>query len=285
MKKFILATILLLSCVLTSCSQEDYTNKSERERREGYKELKVYVTSFKHDGVEMINEENKILFKYCTYDERGNILTESELAGKRGEDKYTKKVYKYNQANMLLEKISYNADGERTWIESMKYHNDTMLAEKVSRSGEGKSKLEYRYDEKGNQIYSERWIPKFSKESMEFYDLQRIRENIYDYENQLVKNITIRNQINSKGKVINEENDTTISKYENTIHSIKSSDSDDDDLGNGENKKYNDKGLLVEEEKKGAIHKYKYNNKGLIIEESIYDERERGMMILIYEYN
>jgi hypothetical protein len=272
-KVIVLVTTILFSLLLVSCSQDD-TNKSERELRKGYKEAKVYAYFYKFGE---IDKESKFLHKHITYDKEGNVATESETQDpKKG---YTKKVYKYNQANMPIEIVKYDSDGQRTWIESMKYHpGDTIIAEKVEQSGkyDDKSKFEYKYDERGNEIYL-----LWHTIERNYTERHRIIEKTYNDKNQLVQKIYRRDKTNLRGEMVYGKPDTTIyiDEHGNIIVDDEKSE-----------KKYNDKGQLIEttnkymEDKILNILKYKYNSRGLLEEETAYDEYGEPYLTLVYEY-
>ena len=270
MKKLIILFILLTYLLVSCSSQENYTNKSERERRKGYTELRIYKYEYKHGE---IDKESKFLHKHITYDKEGNVATESETQDpKKG---YTKKVYKYNQANMPIEIVKYDSDGQRTWIESMKYQpGDTIIAEKVEQSTKPtvKSKFEYKYDERGNEIYYA-WYMENKGED----DEQLIKEKTYNDKNKLVQQITRWDKINYRGEIKQGKPDTT--RYTDEHGNVITS--DDDSV----KEKYNEKGQLVERAGKRNTFKYKYNKKGLLEEETGYDEHGEPLGTLIYEYN
>ena len=128
MKKVVLATILLLSCLSISCSQEDYTNKSDREKRKGYKEANIYLYGYKSGE---IDKESKRLLATEKYDEEGNLITDI--------GKYDKAVYRYNDKGLLIEKQFFRIDNDEEPLRFVKYkYNDKgLLIEEIEHNKEG----------------------------------------------------------------------------------------------------------------------------------------------------
>ena len=224
-----------------------------------------------------IDKDSKVLYQHITYDEEGNITTILERVKHDDEytkDEYKKEVYKYNQANMPIEIISYGADGQRTWIETIKYHpGDTIIAEKVGHVD--KNKFEYKYDERGNEIYL-----LWHTIERDYTERHRIIEKTYNDKNQLVQKIYRRDKTNLRGEIVYGKPDTTIyiDEHGNIIVDDEKSE-----------KKYNEKGQLIEttekyEDKILYILKYKYNSRGLLEEETAYDEYGEPYLTLVYEY-
>jgi YD repeat-containing protein len=266
MKKIIVLVILLFSCILISCSQEDYTNKSEREKRKGYKEAKVYIYEYKFGE---IDKESKVLYQHITYDNEGNIETESQFQNYTKE--YTKTVYKYNKANMPIERTSYGSDGKRMDFNITRYYpGDTIIAESASRDNNGIMFFENKYDERGNEIFFAAYLDK----------QHRIHESIYNDKNQLVKTISRHGTLNNKGEMVFDKPKTKnyIDEHGNTI-----------DLGYDESnydkleREYNEKSQLIEKKRGSTTVKYKYNKKGLLEEETTYENGE-PISTYIYEY-
>jgi YD repeat-containing protein len=268
MKKFtVLITSLILTLLLVSCSSEDNTNKTERELRKGLTEAKIYVYLYKFGE---IDKENKFLDKHYIYDKDGNISTKSQY-DKIG--KFTKNIYKYNQAYMVIESVEYNKDGTKGGYESIKYHNgDTIKAERISELYDEDGyvyKYEYKYDDKGNEIYYAKYT-KFGD-----LDWETITENMYNEKNQLVQKIEISKSY-ERGNLKYTYKPESTSYIDENGNIISKEDKSD--------KKYNEKGQLIEEKQVGNIHKYKYNKKGLVEEELVCDERGEPLGLMMYEY-
>ena len=258
MKKIVLATILLLSCLSISCSQEDYTNKSERELRKGYKEAKVYAYLYKFGK---IDKSNKVLIQHFTYDGNGNISTILTRESEPTEpDEYTKEVYKYNQVNMPIQIINYDGNGQRTSITSMKYYpGDTIIAEKIYN---GKNSIsEYKYNEKGTIIY-ETHNNDFSRSEDRYDDKGNQTYRIFvvnNLDNGFTSETFTENVYNEKNELVQKTETNVISNYrgEKKTTNLTTYTDEHGDIIASDDKKYNEKGQLVEETTKYSTLKYK----------------------------
>lgn len=139
--------IFIFVCLSSSlCLSQDFKYVSfipednfKKATELNYKEFKVYEYIYKHGN---IDSSSKKLLQHITLDNEGKILTNISL--------YDKQVYKYNNANRLIEINHYNTSGKkhkRVW----KYHNDTILLEKTYSTNKYKDVT--KYDNKGNEIY------------------------------------------------------------------------------------------------------------------------------------
>ncbi|MCT4581974.1 MAG: YD repeat-containing protein [Flavobacteriales bacterium] len=60
--------------------------------------------------------------------------------------------YEYDKNGNLLNKITYNSEGEQIWKEASKYNNIGQLIEFIEASKEDTTRYTYKYDQKGNII-------------------------------------------------------------------------------------------------------------------------------------
>jgi hypothetical protein len=315
-RSLILITIvlILITILLRYYSpQDDFITDedgfSQDEELEDYTELKVYQYVYK-DG--KVDKASKVLLHYYTYDEKGNVLTHSELI-KRKKNRYQKQVNKYNEANMLTESIDYDTNGNKKKYTIINYlKDDTTKAEQINEIyGEKLFKAIYKYDNKGNEVsfthytdgkitqktnttytYNKKGEPE--KEIKKYYtgDSNKSPETIttttYTYnengekKEKSVYEITYKE---SKKSIFTSNTTYTYNKKGKLEKEYSYSSS-----GSTATKTftYNEKGLVVEI-KSVSIHfvftfKFKYNNKGLQIEETFSTAEQDPATLFVYKY-
>ena len=285
-------------CSLSSRSSGD-TNKTDREKRKGYTELKVYE----------IDEENKRLIQHDVYDIEGNVVTRT--IEERGPDPcHYKPIYKYvesnkyNENNMLIESSRFNVCGFNNPFITIKYNENNVMTEKVIKHFDGGNSYEqiYKYDDKGNVISITSYI------NHKLIELSY--SNQYNDKNQLIEKKGINKYYYNDGE-LEETNILTITTtyiYDGKGNKISETelriDEEEEVFSEVRNYKYNDKGLLIESPEAivpeyriilfeylgwnsldNYYFKYKYNEKGLIVEQETVHKEYGTEQLTKYKYN
>ena len=316
---FITVVLILITILLRYYSlQDDFITDedgfSQNKELEDYTESKIYQYIYK-DG--KADKASKVLLHYYTYDEKGNVLTHSELIN-RDKNRYQKQVNKYNEANMLTESIEYDPDGNKKKYTIINYlKDDTTKAEQINEIyGEKLFKAIYKYDnndnevsfthytdgkitQKVNTIYTYNKNRKPDKKIRKYYtgnsnkSPETITTTTYTYnENGEKEEESIYEIIykESKKSIFTSNTTYTYNKKGKLEKEYSYSSS-----GSNETKTftYNEKGLVVEI-KSVSIHKdkkkfvftskFKYNNKGLQIEETFSTEKQDPATLFVYKY-
>jgi hypothetical protein len=310
MKNIIIVAILLFSCILTSCTQE--AEKSEREKRKGYAELKVYHCYYDNDG--KIDMEDKTLIQHDTYDGEGNVVARVIIEEIDDEIcKYGNEFNKYNENNMLVESTYFNSDGEKYKYTIIKYNKNNIITEKTieyyryySNVDKTIYKYTYRYDNNGNEIsYTEYDSTTWKKDNIlkkevsysnqynnknQLIQKKAIAKRYYENKLSNVENLTFNYKYNDKGLIIESPTSvvpeyTIFSEYCWRLNWVSS----ESDVVNNKYK-YNNKDLIIEQEeitKYGIwwLVKYNYNDKNLITEITFFRKVDDPFRTFIYEYN
>jgi SOS response regulatory protein OraA/RecX len=245
----------------------------EKEKRKGYKELKIYMYMYK---LGKINKKNKKIVDHYTYDKEGNILIHKGFVydvfyeydeanrihkitvytydGKK--DEY--QIYKYNKANMPIHITYYDNKGVNYRYEIMKYNKNKVMIEKTLQDykGENSYRSIKKYNNRGDAILSTIYRGgKLTEEST------ITNEYIYDDKGQVLQKIT------KEDKTDHIDSYPISFLHLDTITYV-----------------YNDKGLVIEEQKSYNIFKYKYNERGLIIENIWYKKDGTPERMFVSEY-
>ena len=265
-KKKLTSDPILMLLKSSDTTEAKFLNMSDRERQKGYKELTMYFYFYK-DG--KIDESTKSLNTHYTYDEEGNISTETTY---RKGNESSKFVYGYNQKHMLTQTVFYS-DLEN-YQENIKYYKgDTIIAELIKKwfeGGEIKSIRETKYDDKGNKI-SNRFYKYNNKNNWQY---KSNTKNIYNKENQLIKTITIGYEKEFEDNEINAKVDTIIKTYDDIYGT---------QIQTGEKPKYNSQGQIYKRNFLDGFDKITYNKRGLRLSITYY-KNYKPEYIWIYDY-
>jgi hypothetical protein len=265
MKKLtILTTVLLLACLLLSCSSNENDNlQKQKELRKGYKELKIYAY---FDELGELNKDNELLYEQYEFDDDGNIVLELKHDRKTGE--FFETSYKYNEANLFTEINRLDVDGKVVYSETREYHEgDTIIAKRVYYIHDDRyyylisaDKHEHIYDDKGNEIayYC------YDKSDYQTVTEYAMTENIYDDKNELTQTITIihSGELDPNKKAVFGKPDTIITKYENGFGFKTDKDGELTYIGSQDwlyGKTYDEEQLFPSP---SDLTKYKYNKDG-----------------------
>ena len=256
------------------------------------------VKSWFHDGEEIF------LKSLSEYDNQGNEILKELYFGPN--EMETKTINKFNEKGFLLEEINYGedneitdstlferneegkliqstisfADGSKTFKKYLRENNDkTITISEESDEGEFESKEKAEFDEKGNIIHrisfdqddhiTEQHQFVYSENNdiikeISFEGESKVSEThfLYDENNNLIKRITLNNE----GETI----EWALYKYDENGKNIEQQ-YGDYTLYKME---YNEKGLLIREQKVNSMgvvdysKSYKYNESGILIEEN-----------------
>jgi YD repeat-containing protein len=317
MKKLIILFILL-TYLLVSCSSQEVPKSNEdieREKRKGYSELKVYACKYKSGK---IDKDSKELVKEDTYDNEGNVLTRT-FKSEFFYGEYSFNNYKYNSVNLPIKITEHYSNGEKFRHQIIKYNKNNIVVEKIIEHVENElpyDKRIYKYDNNGNEIsylYFDKdklmeestTINKYSTKN-KLIQTTKVYTSIIHTDGK-IDTIIITYEYDKNGNIINEKdrkgNIITNYKYNNkgfliesppfyyaTLSGELSRDSRDYTNITGRYS-YNNKGLIIEQknipktyEGKRSTIRYSYNDKNLLKEMTFYDENEKPVGAIIYEY-